>query len=92
MQGGKRHSDRLLLLHEANQNNRSFFAVVGLENGANPPKRPVIQIHRLTGFDATMLRHGMQAVFYMLDDVIRDGGRLIAVSYTHLALPTILLV
>ena len=77
MQGGKRHSDRLLLLHEADQDNRSFFAVVGLENGANPPKGPVIQIHGLTRLDATLLGHGMQAVFYMLDDVIRDGGRLI---------------
>ena len=72
--GGEGDFYGLLFLHEADQDYGAFFAVEGLKNSADAFKGPTFQIHGLTGFDATLLCHCVQAVFYMFDDVIRDGG------------------
>lgn len=68
----------MLLLHKADQDDGALFAVVGLKYSADAFEGPVLQINGLTGFDAALLRHGMQAVFNVQDDVIRNGGRFIS--------------
>ena len=77
VEGGEGDFYGSLFLHEADQDNGAFFAVVGLEDGFNSLERPFIQFHGLARFDASLLRHGVQAVFDVLDDVIRDSGGLV---------------